>query len=95
MKKLNKLVLNKAKIMSAPQMKNITGGYGYGGGGGYGGPGTCCFRYNGMSASSCGWDRKTVEHMASAMGTNWCCDNCGSASWNNDIGGGYGKEPYV
>ncbi len=30
MKKLNKLVLNNAKIMSAPQMKNITGGYDWG-----------------------------------------------------------------
>ncbi len=27
MKKLNKLVLNKAKIMSVREMKNITGGY--------------------------------------------------------------------
>ncbi len=27
MKKLNKIVLNKAKEMTAPQMKNITGGY--------------------------------------------------------------------
>ncbi len=28
MKKLNKLVLNKAKVMSAPQMEHITGGRG-------------------------------------------------------------------
>jgi natural product precursor len=28
MKKLNKLVLHKAKIMNAPEMKHITGGYG-------------------------------------------------------------------
>ena len=27
MKKLNKLVLNKAKIMTVPEMKHITGGY--------------------------------------------------------------------
>ncbi len=27
MKKLNKLVLNKAKVMTAPQMKHISGGY--------------------------------------------------------------------
>jgi natural product precursor len=27
MKKLQKLVLNKAKIMTTPQMKHITGGY--------------------------------------------------------------------
>ena len=26
MKKINKLVLNKAKVMTAPEMKNITGG---------------------------------------------------------------------
>ncbi len=49
MKKLNKLVLNKAKIMSAPQMKNITGGYD-------GGTYKLCF-YNGSNTwASCSTD---------------------------------------
>ncbi len=74
MKKLNKLVLNKARIMSVPQMKNITGGYD--------GPisGTCCVKGEDKEGpcASCGWSKGLAE----GSGDGWCCDSCGTASWS-------------
>ncbi len=73
MKKLNKLVLNKAKIMSAPQMKNITGGYDF--------DGSCCY-LDSLYGAQCGVSRALAEYYVSVgIASNWCCDNCGGASW--------------
>ena len=73
MKKLNKIVLDKATIMTVPEMKHITGGS-------YGDGGSCCFENFDQEGPcvSCGWSKSVAEN--SVVG-HWCCDSCNSATW--------------
>ena len=70
MKKLNKMVLKKVNVMTASQMKHITGGWG-----------TCAYK-NPEGKIHCNMSKDEALFMyygnPPGSGANWCCDSCGS-----------------
>jgi hypothetical protein len=85
MKKLQKLILHKAKIMTAPQMKHITGGYDDGE------SGTCGVAiWSGDSwMIGCGLSKSYIDSIWDLYSgpKNWCCDSC-SSTWYCGSGSG-------
>ncbi len=77
MKKLNKMVLKKANIMSASEMKYITGGNGTGTCGsnpsdGRLGP-ICCVPYD-----------TAIGYLIQNGWGSWCCDSCPTTEYCGD-----------
>ena len=81
-------VLRVPKLLTKAQMMRYKGGDGYGGYGGYSAFGTCAAKSE-SNTCICGASRADAIFWAvcedKVNGTNckgnWCCDNCGTASW--------------
>jgi len=74
MKKLN--LRGISEILSEKELKSVVGGSGMGG------LGTCAHYDSDLDCRTTGISRDIAEALWSAYGGNWCCDSCGSASWN-------------
>jgi hypothetical protein len=74
MKKLN--LRGISEILSEKELKSVVGGSSSGG------LGTCAYFDPDGSCQISGVSRGIAEALANVYGGNWCCDSCGSASWN-------------
>jgi len=82
MKKLGKLTINLEKVIKNEELVNLRGGNYH-----EWETGTCAAK-NGMFCST-GLSKQSAIEFAGCTDTvngtncdgNWCCDNCGSASW--------------
>lgn len=79
MKMLGKLLINPEKVMKNGELISLRGGY----------SGETCAAISGTGSILCNVSKSEAlfgagcDSSGSNCNGNWCCDSCGSASWNN------------